>query len=331
MAFWKADQLLSLAVMAAGQSAGVTLDDVVARFNVSRRTAQRMLHTLEWQFPDVVTAIDGDGRKRWRLPAAPLRDLMTLAPEELAALDLAVENLKGTSLSVEAEHLLKLREKIMALVPRSKAARLETDHEALLEAQGLAARPGPRQRIDPKISVAIAEAIKAGRVLEVAYRSRTSSTTRDHRLAPYGLITGIRRYLVARIEGDHNGPLRLFVVERIYGAIVTAVPFVRDPDFDLQAFAHCSFGVFQDPNEFAEVVWRFSPAAAERARGFEFHPSQVVEDQPDGSLIVRFWASGHLEMAWHLYMWGDAVEVLKPPELRDLVAGYQRSDFPSLP
>jgi hypothetical protein len=43
--------------------------------------------------------------------------------------------------------------------------RLETDHEALLEAQGLAARPGPRQRIDRRIVSAIAEAIKACRML----------------------------------------------------------------------------------------------------------------------------------------------------------------------
>jgi hypothetical protein len=39
-------------------------------------------------------------------------------------------------------------------VPHSKAASLETDHEALLEAQGLAARPGPRQVIDRKIASA---------------------------------------------------------------------------------------------------------------------------------------------------------------------------------
>jgi hypothetical protein len=61
-------------------------------------------------------------------------------------------DLKRSGVTVEAEDLLNLREKILALVPRSKVARLETDHEALLEAQGLAARPGPRQRIDRKIA-----------------------------------------------------------------------------------------------------------------------------------------------------------------------------------
>jgi predicted DNA-binding transcriptional regulator YafY len=55
-----------------------------------------------------------------------------------------------------------------------------------------------------------------------------------------------------------------------------------------------------------------------------------VEDRPDGSLIVRFSASG-VEMCWHLYVWGDQVEVLAPERLRDMVHAWRRSDFPSLP
>jgi predicted DNA-binding transcriptional regulator YafY len=97
---------------------------------------------------------------------------MTLSADELAALDLAAETIARAGLTVEAESLLGLREKILALVPRAQAARIETDLEALLEAQGLAARPGPRQRIERKIVVAISESIKACRVLKVEYRAR---------------------------------------------------------------------------------------------------------------------------------------------------------------
>jgi predicted DNA-binding transcriptional regulator YafY len=56
-----------------------------------------------------------------------------------------------------------------------------------------------------------------------------------------------------------------------------------------------------------------------------------MTDEPDGTLIVRFTASGHLEMAWHLYMWGDAVEVLAPEALWEMVVKHQRGDFPALP
>ena len=53
--------------------------------------------------------------------------------------------------------------------------------------------------------------------------------------------------------------------------------------------------------------------------------------RPDGSVTIRFAASGHLEMAWALYPWGDKVEVIKPEALRLLVQGHQREDFPAVP
>jgi predicted DNA-binding transcriptional regulator YafY len=56
-----------------------------------------------------------------------------------------------------------------------------------------------------------------------------------------------------------------------------------------------------------------------------------MTDEPDGSLTLRFHASGLLEMAWHLYQWGDTVEVLAPQRLRDLVAEHRRPDFAALP
>lgn len=96
-------------------------------------------------------------------------------------------------------------------------------------------------------------------------------------------------------------------------------------------FAARSFGVWQDPAQFGEVVWRFAPEAAEHAAGFRFHPSQRLEEQPDGSLIARFNAAGWLEMAWHLYQWGDKVEVLAPEGLRTMIEGHRRPDFSSMP
>jgi hypothetical protein len=67
------------------------------------------------------------------------------------------------------------------------------------------------------------------------------------------------------------------------------------------ALSRIAFGTFQNEEEYGEVIWRFAPEAAEHARGFAFHPEQVMEEQPDGSLLVRFRAAGHLEMRWYLF------------------------------
>jgi predicted DNA-binding transcriptional regulator YafY len=148
---------------------------------------------------------------------------------------------------------------------------------------------------------------------------------------PYGLLTGSRRYLVARPEGDPTGPIRTYRMDAIAGATLTVRGFARPDGFDLQAFANRAFGLFQSDAEFGEVVWRFAPEAADQARGYLFHPGQTTQDLPDGSLMVRFVAAGHLEMAWHLYAWGDKVEVLQPERLRRLVEGHRRPDFDILP
>ena len=107
--------------------------------------------------------------------------------------------------------------------------------------------------------------------------------------------------------------------------------FVRDPDFDLGTHAARAFGSFHSEAEYGPVEWRFAPAAAAVARSFLFHPDQHMVDEADGSLTVRFTAGGWLEMAWHLYTWGDKVEVIAPPAVRSLVEAYRRSDFCALP
>lgn len=87
----------------------------------------------------------------------------------------------------------------------------------------------------------------------------------------------------------------------------------------------------QTEGQYHEVIWRFVPEAKERAAGFRFHPDQILVSQPDGSLIVRFHAAGWLEMAWHLYQWGDKVEVIAPHGLRDYVDPWRRSDLDGMP
>lgn len=89
---------------------------------------------------------------------------------------------------------------------------------------------------------------------------------------------------------------RLFSLANIGKVEVADSPFQRRKEFLLRAFAERSFGVFQE--EPFNVVWRFSSKAAADARQFLFHPTQTSEDEPDGSLIVRFRAGGTLEMCW---------------------------------
>ena len=47
--------------------------------------------------------------------------------------------------------------------------------------------------------------------------------------------------------------------------------------------------------------------------------NRVKFQKADGSVIVRFRASGMRELAWHLFTWGDKLQILAPPGLREIL------------
>ncbi len=291
-----------------------------------------MLRAMELKFSATETLEDDEGRKRWRLPGGELRNFFNVTAEEMAALDLAILQLERSGFPHEAKSLEALRDKVRGLLPKNKIARLEPDCDALLEARGFVARPGPRPKIDTAITEQVVESIKACRYLNIFYKSRHEAEPSMRRVAPYGLLAGNRRYLVAHDPASRRpGTIKTYRMDAIVEAEVTSDYFTRPPDFDIHAFAEQGFGLFQRDGEIEDVIWRFSPKAAEQARGFIFHSSQVEEDEADGSYLVRFRAAGWLEMIWFLYSWGDAVEVLAPEHLRNGVEKFRRSDFPALP
>ncbi len=271
-------------------------------------------------------------RKRRVVPAASVQVPAVspaMAADELAALEMSIRRAEREGAGPDVAALSALRDRLLACMPGPHARRAEADAEALMEAQGFAARPGPAVRAEPGVLETIAEALKRPFLLAITYADADGAAA-ERRVAPHGVLLGMRRYLVARDEDGDPG-LRHFRVDRIRIARLLPSSFSREEGFDIAAHAARAFGSFQDEARFGEVVWRFAPRAAETARAFAFHPGQRLEDQPDGSLLVRFEASGWLEMAWHLYQWGDAVEVLAPEGLRAMVEGHRRSDFEALP
>ncbi|WP_205750760.1 YafY family protein [Brevundimonas sp. M20] len=330
MSFHKATELVRLALMAASRR-GVSLKDIEQEFGCHRRTAQRMTKALEDCFPAVEVRVDDDRTLRWVLPSRPVAPLLTPSADELVSIKAGIDELKRCGMGAEAVHLRTLDYKVRSLIPPGVSVRLEADEEALLEALGHATRPGPRLATRAPIDAALSQALKGPFQLKMLYRSRSEAAPRERIVAPHGLLLGVRRYLVARDLSKPGSNLRHYRVEDIEAAEVLPDSFALDTDFSLRVHSERAFGSYESDGEHGPVVWRFTPEAARRARRYEFHPTQVFEDQPDGSLIVRFEASGHLEMCWHLYTWGDKVEVLEPESLRFMVKDHRRPDFPSMP
>jgi predicted DNA-binding transcriptional regulator YafY len=330
MSFSKAVDLLRLAMMACSRR-GVCLADVEEEFGCVRRTAQRMIAALQECFPATDHYVGYDGRHYWRLPSRAIAPILTPSADELAAMSTAITELEDAGLAFEAHRVRDIDRKVRALIPPDSSTRLEADEEAMLELMGFATRPGPRPVSNQEVDRAIATALKGPSLLRLSYAGRRDHESTMRTVAPYGLLLGARRYLVARDVRKAGEALRHFRVEDIAEAVVLDESFALPEDFNIAEYAQQAFGSYYNPSDVADVAWRFSPEAADRARRFQFHPTQQLEEEADGSLVVRFRASGQLEMCWHLYAWGDQVEVLAPRSLANLVEGYRRSDFVSLP
>lgn len=80
--------------------------------------------------------------------------------------------MRRENLPVQADNLERLWVKLKGMVRPESASRIETDLEALLEAEGHAMRPGPRPKIEPKVLYLLREAIKGSQKVLITYRGR---------------------------------------------------------------------------------------------------------------------------------------------------------------
>ena len=310
MRFGRAMDLLQLSFEMQGSAEGVSLGDIENQFKVSRRTAERMRDAVCLVFPQADEYDSGDRIKRWRIRTGART--LPVSAEDLAALTFAAERLRSDSRTDQAERLDRIGQGLRSHIAVNALRKTENDYELQIELEGSAWRAGPRPNIDRAVLEVLRDAIqRCQRVrLHYRYRTRGNGTIGDPVVDPYGLLYGNRHYLVAYKEKES----RLFSLSNIEKVEVLEERFPRDPGFNLGDYAAHSFGVFQETP--VEVVWRVSPEAAADAREFLFHPSQELEDQNDGSLLVRFTAGGLKEMCWHLFTWGETVQVQKPAKLR---------------
>ena len=286
-----------------------------------------MTEALDATFANVTITDAEDRRRYWRMDSPPPLRLQPRQETTIEALEIAARAARDQGRLRHARALEDLRDGLLARLTPRDATRSEADAEAVLAGLGQVMRPGPTVAMRPEVTDAVIEALRGPFRLRLIYGS---AETESRVIEPHGLLLGHRSYLVAR-QPSRSESILNFRMDRIYAAEVLDESFAFTPGFALEDYAAKAFGVYQDPAQYGEVIWHFAPEAAERAAEFSFHPTQVLEPQDDGSLIVWFKAAGWLEMAWHLYQWGDKVEVIKPEGLKALVNGYRRPDFGALP
>ena len=295
--------ILQLLVLMQANPLGVTIQEIQQEFHVSRRTAERMRESITNIFPQIDELESNDRVKHWGFTGGYLNEIIVFTPEELANL----EKLKEKQIFEDKAKLLDSTINKIKALSRKSYNKIENVLEILLQTEGYAVHQMPKHNIDNKVLDIIREAMKSNKKITATYSNKNKT------ISPYGLVYGEKIYLIAREEEKGPDPYN-YLLHKFKDVKLTDQTFDKG-DFNLKEFSEKSFGVYQ--GNVQEVKLQFEKETADEVLSYHFHPTQKVKQNDDGTVNVKFKASGDYEILWHLFKWGTSVKIISPKSLKN--------------
>jgi predicted DNA-binding transcriptional regulator YafY len=113
--------------------------------------------------------------------------------------------------------------------------------------------------------------------------------------------------------------IRTYNIDRIIGDVTICPETYEIPaNFNAIDYLSSSWGIVQD-QELIAVKLKFKPELTEAVTKTSWHPSQKMEIQEDGSIIMTLKTRNTVEFTAWILGWGNSVEVLEPKILRDQI------------
>ena len=177
------------------------------------------------------------------------------------------------------------------------------------------------KKINPdflQIFESVAVAWISQRQMKIEYLSLNSEQTKEWLLDPYFVeMTGIgySMYVIGQAVREGKEGIITFKLDRIKSAEILVTTFEIPAGLDIDKLLSSSWGVMWG-NE-TQITLRFSPHVTRRVKESIWHPSQRIEDLPDGGCMMVLQVGSTLEITPWIRSWGSDVEVLEPDALRD--------------
>src|SRR5690606_18136040 len=121
-------------------------------------------------------------------------------------------------------------------------------------------------------------------------------------------------------HSSEHGEVRVFKLDRVLEVNLTNREFEPgDVEHNAQQLRQSWGGVVFGAVQY-QVTINFSPAVQARIRESYWHPSQKLEDLPDGGIQLKVSLPSLLEITPWIRGWGPEATVVGPPELRQEIA-----------
>ena len=292
---------------------GVTVPDLADELESNVRTVYRDMEALETAgFP--LYSDKQDGVDRWFFVEG-YRSKIPIPFEltELMALSIAYDHLKAFEGTTFSESLRSAFEKIRSMLKPEAHAFI--DNLAKSFRVGLSGARDYRKHRETVDTVN--NAVLGHRTLGIRYKSGKGESL-DRKVDPYHVwFMGGTIYVVGHCH--ERKQLRMFVLDRIESAVLTEETFKIPKDFSMDEFTRGRFRVMDgDP---IAVKIRFDKAVAQYVKERQWHPTQEIKENDDGTLELTMTVEGTAEVQSWVLSFGKHAEILEPGHLRFVIAG----------
>jgi len=190
-----------------------------------------------------------------------------------------------------------------------------------LALQKISIKADPQEKLellDQKFAQLL-EAILNKRIVTISYQPPVEQESRVVKLCPYHLMYNRDAwYVLGREYQETNEKVCVFKLNYIKELNVLDKCFIEDKKFDLYEHIGRAWSMVPEGRLY-NVRLRFSPEVARNVADVQWHSTQTVTYQEDGSAIIEFRVDGLNEITWWVLSYGDKVQVLAPAALRQKV------------
>ncbi|MCQ2788830.1 MAG: WYL domain-containing protein [bacterium] len=304
----RVSDIIDLATFMQSKANGITIKDIEERYNVSRRTAIRMRDSLMNIFPSITEIETDDSLKHVGFCNYSIGNLISFTSKEIANIEQLQR--RTTNAEMKAE-LQKTVEKLKAL-NNKELKNVENRIELIMQTEGYAVRQMPQYKIDMNVLETIRTAIQNSFKVKGVYHDK------QREIEPLGLIYGEKIFLIAR-EKAKGDDIYTYHLHKFSNLTLTQNKFDKQ-GFNLSEYSKLSFGIYH--GEILNVKLSFDKEVAQDALTYNFHPTQKTVLEDDGTVTVKFKASGSREIIWHVFKWGKHCKILAPKKLQKEFKNY---------
>jgi predicted DNA-binding transcriptional regulator YafY len=279
------------------------------QFEISAKTAQR---DIDFMRDRLLCPLDYDSSQKgyyydnetFSLP------MVYLSSEELSALLIARKMLQDISGGAIGDEISSIVDKITNILKKHSVVADQIDDA--FSFQLIEYSPAPET-----VFKAVLEGCLKKKCLSFTYYSPATEEKSERMVEPYHLLNYMGTWHT--IGYCHlRKEIRDFALSRISEAKVLTESFKTPADFDFKKYFLSTFGLYKGKSA-KEVTLRFTPEKSKWIKDQIWHKNQKVKLLKDGSLEISFPVSDFSEIKREILKHGDAVTVIKPEGLREVI------------